>query len=107
MFILVSREALLFGEELCLTLYSVKTNNNFEIVTKMQTTLKCYWGIPMDPGKQTYVNRIRCNIYTCRCLAFNELLSSNFLHFPMKRLARVKCVVWATSRINKRHDLLT
>ena len=44
---------------------------------------------------ESTVDNFACfsNIYTYRCLPFNELLSSNSLHLLMKRFARVKCIV--------------
>ena len=36
---------------------------------------------------------LQTNIYTCRCLPFNELLSSNCLHLPIKTFAHVTNVV--------------
>ena len=64
----MSREALLFGEELCLTFYSVKANNTFESVIQMQTRATSLLGIPIDSGKQTYFNRPTCNTKDTRMM---------------------------------------
>ena len=45
-----------------------------------------------NSNRQMVRGMLQQNIYTCSCLPFNERLTSNYLHLPMKRFACTKCV---------------
>ena len=54
---------------------------------------KCLFIVNFVPNTSAQASELLNNIYTCKCLPFNELLLSICLHQPIKTFAHVTNVV--------------